>query len=73
VLEWECCLKHSEDGAAEGAPFIESHIIKRDGEELRRLRAGDSAGQGAIHRMMGSVDDGIVPGIAAPARPAVGQ
>ncbi|RWK93690.1 MAG: sugar phosphate isomerase/epimerase, partial [Mesorhizobium sp.] len=23
VLEWECCLKHPEDGAAEGAPFIQ--------------------------------------------------
>ena len=22
VLEWECCLKRKEDGAAEGAPFI---------------------------------------------------
>ncbi len=28
VLEWECCLKHPEDGAAEGAPFIEDHIIR---------------------------------------------
>ena len=28
VLEWECCLKHPEDGAAEGAPFIEAHIIR---------------------------------------------
>lgn len=28
VLEWECCLKHPEDGAAEGAPFIEKHIIR---------------------------------------------
>jgi sugar phosphate isomerase/epimerase len=28
VLEWECCLKSSEQGAAEGAPFISSHIIK---------------------------------------------
>ena len=28
VLEWECCIKHSEQGAAEGAPFIEAHIIK---------------------------------------------
>jgi sugar phosphate isomerase/epimerase len=27
VLEWECCIKDSEQGAAEGAPFIESHII----------------------------------------------
>jgi Sugar phosphate isomerases/epimerases len=28
VLEWECCLKHPEQGAAEGAPFIEAHIIR---------------------------------------------
>ena len=28
VLEWECCLKHPEDGAAEGANFIRDHIIR---------------------------------------------
>lgn len=28
VLEWECCLKHPEDGAAEGAQFISDHIIR---------------------------------------------
>lgn len=28
VLEWECALKHPEQGAAEGAPFIREHIIK---------------------------------------------
>ena len=28
VLEWECCLKDSEQGAAEGAPFIARHIIE---------------------------------------------
>jgi sugar phosphate isomerase/epimerase len=28
VLEWECCIKHPEQGAAEGAPFIEDHIIR---------------------------------------------
>jgi sugar phosphate isomerase/epimerase len=28
VLEWECALKHPEDGAAEGAPFIAGHIIR---------------------------------------------
>jgi len=28
VLEWECCIKDSEQGAAEGAPFIEGHIIQ---------------------------------------------
>lgn len=27
VLEWECCLKNSEDGAREGAAFIKDHII----------------------------------------------
>ncbi|MGL4961616.1 MAG: sugar phosphate isomerase/epimerase family protein [Inquilinus sp.] len=28
VLEWECFLKHPEDGAAEGAKFIRDHIIR---------------------------------------------
>jgi sugar phosphate isomerase/epimerase len=28
VLEWECCLKHPEDGAREGADFIQNHIIR---------------------------------------------
>ena len=28
VLEWECAIKSAEQGAAEGAPFIDSHIIK---------------------------------------------
>ncbi len=28
VLEWECCLKHYEDGAREGAQFISDHIIR---------------------------------------------
>ncbi len=28
VLEWECCLKHPEDGAREGAPFIQKHLIR---------------------------------------------
>ena len=27
VLEWECCIKSPEQGAAEGALFIKSHII----------------------------------------------
>jgi sugar phosphate isomerase/epimerase len=28
VLEWECCLKHPEDGAREGAEYIQSQIIR---------------------------------------------
>ena len=27
VMEWECCMKSPEQGAAEGAPFIARHII----------------------------------------------
>ena len=28
VLEWECAIKHPEQGAREGAPFIRDHIIR---------------------------------------------
>jgi sugar phosphate isomerase/epimerase len=28
VLEWECCLKDAQDGAREGAQFIDRHIIR---------------------------------------------
>ncbi|MOA67524.1 hypothetical protein D3C78_1947540 [compost metagenome] len=29
MLEWECCLKDSAQGAAEGAAFIERHMISK--------------------------------------------
>ncbi len=28
VVEWECCLKHPEAGAAEGAAFVRNHMIR---------------------------------------------
>lgn len=28
VMEWECCIKHPEDGAKEGAEFINRNIIR---------------------------------------------
>ncbi|MEQ9422990.1 MAG: sugar phosphate isomerase/epimerase [Cyclobacteriaceae bacterium] len=28
VLEWECCLKHPEQGAEEGSLFIQDHMIR---------------------------------------------
>ena len=28
VMEWECCIKHPEQGAREGAPFIQRHLIQ---------------------------------------------
>lgn len=28
VVEWECCIKHPEQGAAEGVNFVNNHIIR---------------------------------------------
>ncbi len=28
VVEWECCIKHPEQGAAEGSKFVRDHIIR---------------------------------------------
>ncbi|MEH6557894.1 MAG: sugar phosphate isomerase/epimerase [Oceanicoccus sp.] len=41
VLEWECCFKHSEDGAIEGAPFIEKHIIRTTDKAFDDFAGGD--------------------------------
>jgi sugar phosphate isomerase/epimerase len=40
VLEWECCLKHPEDGAREGAPFIQRHLIRRPERAFDDFAAG---------------------------------
>ena len=42
VLEWECALKHPEDGAREGADFIRKHIIR-----VAERAFDDFAGSGA--------------------------
>ncbi|TWG91274.1 sugar phosphate isomerase/epimerase [Mesorhizobium sp. J18] len=52
VLEWECCLKHPEDGAAEGAPFIASHIIRVTEKAFDDFAAG-KADRDLLRRMMG--------------------
>ena len=52
VLEWECCLKHPEDGAREGAPFIESHII-RVTEKAFDDFAGGATDKKQLQRMLG--------------------
>lgn len=52
VLEWECCLKHPEDGAAEGAPFIENHII-RVTEKAFDDFAGGSTDRAKLRAMLG--------------------
>ena len=50
VLEWECCLKSPEQGAAEGAPFIKSHII-----EATEKAFDDFAGGEVDHAMIKSM------------------
>ncbi len=52
VLEWECCLKDSVQGAAEGAPFISNHIIKVTEKSFDDFVAG-SADKGKIKRILG--------------------
>ena len=52
VLEWECCLKHPEQGAAEGAPFIRDHII-RVTEKAFDDFAGAATNPKQIKRMLG--------------------
>lgn len=37
VLEWECCLKHPDEGAREGAAFIRDHVIKVQGRAFDAL------------------------------------
>jgi sugar phosphate isomerase/epimerase len=52
VLEWECCLKHPEQGAAEGARFIRDHII-RVTERAFDDFAGAGTNQAQVNRMLG--------------------
>jgi sugar phosphate isomerase/epimerase len=52
VLEWECCLKHPEQGAAEGAPFIASHIIRVTERAFDDFAGGTADGK-MLRKMMG--------------------
>lgn len=52
VLEWECALKHPEDGAREGAEFIRQHII-RVSETAFDDFAGGTSDKEANRRMLG--------------------
>lgn len=52
VLEWECCIKHPEDGAREGATFIRDHIIRVADRAFDDFAAG-GADVAANRRMLG--------------------
>jgi sugar phosphate isomerase/epimerase len=55
VLEWECCVKSSEQGAKEGAPFIARHIIET-AERAFDDFAASGTDEAANRRMLGLGD-----------------
>jgi sugar phosphate isomerase/epimerase len=52
VLEWECALKHPEQGAREGAPFIRDHIIQVTDKAFDDF-AGSAPEAGRNRRLLG--------------------
>jgi hypothetical protein len=52
VLEWECCLKDPEQGAAEGAPFISKHLIKQSAKAFDDF-AGGAVDKEQLRRILG--------------------
>src|SRR5205809_4613569 len=52
VLEWECCIKSSEQGAGEGAPFNQRQIIQAASSSFDDF-ASSGADQKAYRRMLG--------------------
>jgi sugar phosphate isomerase/epimerase len=52
VLEWECALKHPEDGAREGADFIKHHIIRVTDKAFDDF-AGGATDEARIKRALG--------------------
>lgn len=52
VLEWECCLKHPEDGAREGAEFIARHIIRPAERSFDDFAAG-AENRASVRRRLG--------------------
>jgi sugar phosphate isomerase/epimerase len=52
VLEWECCIKDSEQGAREGAPFISRHIIEVTSKAFDDF-AASGANEEANRRLLG--------------------
>jgi sugar phosphate isomerase/epimerase len=52
VLEWECCIKSREQGAAEGAVFIADHMIDQTDKAFDDF-AGGARDDAQIKRMLG--------------------
>ena len=52
VMEWECCIKSAEQGAAEGAPFIARHLIQAAERSFDDFADAD-VDTAAIRRLLG--------------------
>ena len=55
VLEWECALKHPEDGAKEGVDFIKQHMIRTTDKAFDDF-AGGQADEASNRRILGIAD-----------------
>lgn len=53
VLEWECCLKHPEQGAAEGSRFISEHIIRVTERAFDDFAGSDADGAAQARNILG--------------------
>jgi sugar phosphate isomerase/epimerase len=56
VLEWECVLKHPEDGAREGAPFIRAQMIRTTKKQFDDF-AATVADADTNRRILGLTDE----------------
>jgi sugar phosphate isomerase/epimerase len=54
VVEWECVLKHPEDGAREGAAFVRDHIIRVTPRAFDDFAGG--AASAAVNRRILGID-----------------
>jgi len=54
ILEWECCIKSSDQGAREGAPFIENLLIDQTDVAFDDFAGGDT--DAAMNRRMLGLD-----------------
>jgi sugar phosphate isomerase/epimerase len=52
VMEWECCIKSSEQGAREGVPFIKKHIIEAAKRSFDDFAGGDVS-EGYLKSILG--------------------
>jgi sugar phosphate isomerase/epimerase len=52
VVEWECALKHNQDGAREGAQFVKDHIIRVTDKAFDDF-AGGAADKKTNKKMLG--------------------